>query len=143
MKKLTKEDIENLSYKDITYLLLKEEKKGLNTLELFTRIVDLLELPRAIVDKKIGDYYTDLTKDKRFSFIDGKWDLRERYPSDKVIINVEDEDEDEEEQEEEVEQEEGESDFDTEEDVENEFEDDDSDGLEDLVVIDEEDLDEQ
>ena len=45
MKDLEKENIENLSYKDIANLILEKEKKGLNTLELFTNIINLLELP--------------------------------------------------------------------------------------------------
>ena len=41
MKDLKKENIENLSYKDIANLILEKEKKGLNTLDLFTNIVNL------------------------------------------------------------------------------------------------------
>ena len=35
MKEIKKEDVVNLSYKDITNLILEQEKKGINTLELF------------------------------------------------------------------------------------------------------------
>lgn len=93
MKELKKELVENMSYKDITYLLLESEKSGLNTLELFTKIVNVLELPQSTIDNKIGDFYTSLTTDKRFVMIDGKWDLRDRYPSDKVIVKVDEDEE--------------------------------------------------
>ena len=113
MKKLKKEELENMSYKDITNIILENSKEGLNTLDLFTKIIELLELPKSTIDNKIADYYTSLTTDKRFVLIDGKWDLRNRYPSDKVIVKLE-------EDEEEVE-EEKEDDLTSEEDEEEDF----------------------
>ena len=93
MKEIKKEDVVNLSYKDITNLILEQEKKGINTLELFTRIVNLLELPSSTIENKIGDYYTSLTTDKRFILVDGLWDLRKRHTSDKIIVDsMEDDD---------------------------------------------------
>ena len=92
MKKITKEDIENLSYKDITFMLLTQEKKGISTLDLFTEIVNLLELPSSVIENKIADYYTSLTTDKRFILIDGIWDLRTRHTSDQMIVDETEED---------------------------------------------------
>lgn len=140
MKELKKENIENLSYKDIANLIIENSKKGMNTLELFTNIVDLLELPKSTIDNKIGDFYTSLTTDKRFVLIDGLWDLRSRHTSDKVIVKV---DEDEEVDEEEIEEDETdeieEDSFDSDDNSDDSFSD--TDDLGDLVVIDEEDLD--
>lgn len=140
MKELKKENIENLSYKDIANLIIENSKKGMNTLELFTNIVDLLELPKSTIDNKIGDFYTSLTTDKRFVLIDGLWDLRIRHTSDKVIVKV---DEDEEVDEEEIEEDETdeieEDSFDSDDNSDDSFSD--TDDLGDLVVIDEEDLD--
>ena len=140
MKELKKENIENLSYKDIANLIIEQAKKGMNTLELFTNIINALELPKSTIDNKIGDFYTSLTTDKRFVLIDGLWDLRSRHTSDKVIVKI-DEDEEEIEEENETDEENIEDDsFDSE-----ESNDDDSfsdtEDLGDLVVIDEEDLD--
>ena len=91
IKDMKKEDLELLSYKDITNLLL-EEYGAENTAELFKKIVKLLKLPSSVFDNKIGDYYTMLSTDKRFILLeDGKWDLRTRHTSDK-IVNVIDED---------------------------------------------------
>jgi len=95
LSKMTKEDLELLSNKDITYYILEEEGK-LNTADLYKKIVTLLELPTSTFEEKIGDYYTTLTTDKRFIMLeDGNWDLRSRHTSDKVIKITEDEEDDE------------------------------------------------
>lgn len=136
---MKKEDLELLSNKDITNLLL-EENGCQNTAELFQTIIELLALPKSTFDQKIGDYFTSLTTDKRFLMLeDGTWDLRSRHTSSKIVKVLDDEDDDLE-------------DFVTETDVENEEEtfdldgdDDDSfddrdDDLKDLVVLDEDEL---
>ena len=64
-KKLKKEELELMSYNDIAYLLLKAKQK-VSTLDLFKQIVELLELSNKTLENKIGDFYTALTKDKRF-----------------------------------------------------------------------------
>ena len=97
IKNMTKEDLELLSNKDITFYLLEEQGKQ-NTAELFKSIITLLELPSSTFEEKIGDYYTSLTTDKRFIMLeDGCWDLRSRHTSDK-IAKMDDEDEEDEEE---------------------------------------------
>lgn len=143
MKELKKQDVCDMSYKDIAYLLIENEKKGKNTLDLFTEIVNLLELPQSTIDIKIADFYTSLTTDKRFLMVDGLWDLRNRHTSDKVLTSVEDDDEDEEnvdETEEEIEEENDAYEDEADIDDDTSFEDDD-DGLSDLVILDEEEMD--
>ena len=140
--KMKKEELELLSYKDITSMIL-EEKGAMNTLKLFEKIVSLLDLPKSTVDKKISEYYTSLSTDKNFLLLeDGKWDLRKRHTSDKVLVAQDQDEEDEEEQEEEekIEMSEDEEDFDSQISDEDDFDDGDDD-LKDLVVLDEEDLD--
>ena len=44
IKKMSKEELELMSHKDITYLLL-EENGVMNTKDLFKKIVETLELP--------------------------------------------------------------------------------------------------
>lgn len=144
IKDIKKEDVINLSYKDITNILLENSKKGINTLELFTKIVELLELPKSTIDSKIADYYTSLTTDKRFVMIDGLWDLRNRHTSDKVIVKVEEDEEDEDE----IDEEEVEEDEMIEEDDDGSFDSnsttdeysEDEDDLGDLVIIDEDEM---
>ena len=89
IKKITKEELETMSYNDIAYMLLKEEKEQ-TTADLFQKIVDLLGLPKKTFENKIGDFYTSLTTDQRFIMLeDGNWDLRVNH---KVadLINTDD-----------------------------------------------------
>lgn len=141
IENLKKEDLELLSHKDITNMLL-EEKGPMNTAELFKKITELLELPKSTFENKIGDYYTTLTTDKRFLILEnGMWDLRSRHTSDKLAIHIDqDDDEDDDEVEIKDDQEEQEEDFDSTISEEDEFDDSDDD-LKDLVVLDEEELD--
>lgn len=135
--KMSKEELELLSNKDITNLLLEEKGKQ-KTADLFKKIIKLLGLPESTFDQKIGDYYTSLTTDKRFILLeDGKWDLRSRHTSDKIIKVDEEEEEEEEEQEEE--QEEETPDYDNVDNDEDDL-DDDEDDLKDLVILDEDEM---
>ncbi len=140
LNKMTKEELELLSNKDITNLILEESKKSLNTADLFKKIIELLNLPAKTFETKIADYYTALSTDKRFILLeDGTWDLRSRHTSDKVV-KVTDEDDDEE-----IEEIKEEPESDSEEDSYDDGDDDDysedtNDELKDLVVIDEDEL---
>lgn len=142
IRKMAKEDLELLSNKDITFHLLTESKKSINTADLFNEIIQLLELPKKTFDEKIGDYYTALSTDKRFILLDdGTWDLRSNHTSDKVlkVLDSEEEDLEEEENKEEIPE-----DIDIEEDNyddTDDYEDDNTEeDLKDLVVIDENEL---
>ncbi len=141
IKKMTKEELELLSNKDITNLILEESKKSMNTADLFKKIIKLLELPDSTFESKIADYYTALATDKRFILLsDGKWDLRSRHTSDKVVKVTDEEDEEiEEAKEEPDEQDETEEDSydDTDDD---DYNDDTNEELKDLVIIDEDEL---
>ena len=141
LKKMTKDDLELLSNKDITNLILEESKKSINTADLFKKIIKLLELPESVFENKIADYYTALATDKRFILLeDGTWDLRSRHTSDKVVKVTEDE-EDEDEIEEEIKEENDESIEDSYDDTdEDDYDDDANEELKDLVVIDEDEL---
>ncbi len=140
LKKMSKDELELMSNKDITYLLLEESSKPINTLNLFKKIAKLLELPESTIDSKIADYYTALATDKRFIMLeDGSWDLRSRHTSDKVIKIADiEEDEEEDEEKEEVEEEIEEDNYDDAEDEE--YDEDTNEELKDLVVIDEDEL---
>lgn len=139
LSKMKKEDLELLSNKDITNLILEESKKPINTAELFKKIIKLLELPNSVFETKIGDYYTALSTDKRFILLeDGTWDLRSRHTSDKVVKITEEDEEEEENDSDQIEQEEiEEDDYD---DTDEEYDEDTSEELKDLVVIDEDEL---
>lgn len=142
IEKMKKEELELLSHKDITNLLL-QEKGAMNTADLFKKITELLGLPASTFEKKIGDYYTTLTTDKRFLILeDGKWDLRTRHTSDKIFVATEQEEDDEEEEELDSKEEEIEDEtdsFDSAISSDDDF-DDTEDDLKDLVILDEEEL---
>lgn len=142
LKKMTKEDLELLSNKDITSLILEESKKSKNTADLFKKIIELLELPASTFEKKIGDYYTSLATDKRFILLeDGTWDLRSRHTSDKVVKISEEDDEEDDEVSEEQEEQEDDSLEDSYDDTDDEdYDEDTNEELKDLVVIDEDEL---
>ena len=140
LSKMKKEDLELLSNKDITNLILEESKKPINTAELFKKIIKLLELPNSVFETKIGDYYTALSTDKRFILLeDGTWDLRSRHTSDKIVKITDEEEEEEENDSDQVDQEE-EIEEDEYEDTDEEYDEDTSEELKDLVVIDEDEL---
>lgn len=143
LKTMKKDELELMSNKDIAYLILEESKRKLNTADLFKKIIKLLELPESTFEKKIADFYTALSTDKRFILLDnGKWDLRSNHTSDKVIKVSDEEDE---ESDEETEEEDEELEEDIEEDSfddtdESDYDDDTNEELKDLVVIDEDEL---
>ena len=144
LKKMSKEEIELLSYTDITYMLLKENKKSMNTAQLFKKICDLLELTEEEYSEKIGDYYTSLTIDKRFYMLENaEWDLAEKH---KVELQLDDDDSEEEideseEQEDSEETEEQEEDIDSMDSLDDEIDDVDDDTL-DLSIVTEDELEE-
>ena len=93
LKDMKKEELEVLSYTDLTEMILKENKKPMTTANIFKKICELLELSEEDYSSKIGDYYTSLTTDKRFLLLDtAEWDLKDKH---KVEIVLDEDDEDE------------------------------------------------
>lgn len=150
IRKKDKLDLELMSYTDIAYEIIKEDKKQYNTPNLFKEVCVLLELSDEEFESKIGDFFTALSTDKRFIFIDSiNWDLKENHVV-KVVVDEGEEDITDEMDEESSESEDDiddDSDNDIDEDVEDDYSDDDlddvtDDDLEDLTIMDEEDLEE-
>ncbi len=136
LKDMSKTELELMSYADLSYVILKENKKPMNTADLFRKVCDLLEYSDSEYSEKIGDYYTSLTTDKRFLFLDtSEWDLRE-----KNIVKMEVEED--EELEEELEESEEEDEEEMMDDIDSDNPDDDlDDDDDDLTIISENDLD--
>ncbi len=133
IKDMPIEELELMSLTDLTYMILKENKKPMNTPSLFKEICELLDYSNSEYASKIGDYYTSLNIDKRFVLLDSnEWDIRDNHSVEIVI------DEDEEEtEEEEVEEEEEET-------IDEMIDSDDlEDDLEDLSIIDEDEEDDE
>ena len=126
-------DLELMSYTDIAYEIIKEDKKQYNTPNLFREVCNLL--------------FTALTTDKRFILIDSvNWDLKENHVVKVVVDDGEDDAVDVVDDEEEIEDEEEET---TDEDdaIEDDYTDESDDDymeddLEDLNIVDEDDIEE-
>ena len=143
LKEMSKEELEVLSYTDLTEMILKENKKPMNTPSIFKKICDLLELTEESYTNQIGDYYTSLTTDKRFILLDtAEWDLKDKH---KVEIDLSEADDEEEGFDEEAD-EELEEELEEVEDESIEITDDEvdlDDDMEDLTIVDDEDLEEE
>lgn len=142
VRKMSLEELELLSYTDIAYELLKLDKKPKTTPVLFAEVCKLLEINEDTMFDLIGDFYTNLTTDKRFVLLDNaEWDLKEFHAVKAIVVEEEDEDESEEtEDEEEQEDELADDVLITDED---DFDDtDEMDDLEDLAIVSEEELEE-
>ena len=141
LKNMSKEEIQLLSYTDLTYLILKE-MGSMNTPTVFKRISDLLGYNEEEYTNKIGDYYTSLTLDKRFVLLNNnEWDIRDRHSVELVV----DDDEDEEETDdaiEEIEEETEENNID-EESMNDELLDDDEDEIDDLTILNDDEIEEE
>lgn len=135
-------DLELMSYTDIAYEIIKEDKKQYNTPNLFREVCNLLELSEAEFEAKIGDFFTALTTDKRFILIDSvNWDLKENHVVKVVVDDGEDDavdDEEESEDEETTDEDDAIEDDYTDESDDDYMEDD----LEDLNIVDEDDIEE-
>ena len=145
LKQMTKEELELLSYTKIAKMYLEENKKTMNTADLFREICNLLELSEAEYQDKIADFFESLTTSKDFILLnDGNWDLKSNH---KVKIDM---DEIYEEKDDEIEEYESLENLDSDEELEEESddydaidEDDFDDELSDLSIVSEEELEEE
>ena len=143
LKEKTIEELEQMSYTDIAYEVIKEKGKKFNTPNLFKEVCKLLKLGEAEFEEKIGDFFTALTTDGRFILINSTfWDLKENHKANIVVDDEEEETED-------VEKTEEDEDDVVSDDLEDDYSDEstddsdnDEDDFNDLTIIDEEDLDE-
>lgn len=77
LSEMGKENLELLSYTKIAEMYLKENKKKMNTADLFREVCKLLELGEDDYQEKIADFFESLTTSKEFILLnDGNWDLR-------------------------------------------------------------------
>ena len=142
IKEMSKEELEVLSYADLTELILKDNKKSMNTPSIFKKICELLELTEEDYTNQIGEYYTSLTTDKRFLLLDNaEWDLKDNHKVKIDLDELEELDEAFDEENEELEDEE-----ETVEDESIEITDDEvdlDDDMEDLSIVDDDELEEE
>lgn len=146
LNKIPKNELELLSYTDIAKKYLEENKKTMNTAELFTEICSLLELSEKEYTEQITDFFQSLTTSKDFILLeDGSWDLRNNHTVKVDIEDIYDESSNEENQdtEEELDNDLEElEDIDSINDDETYIDDDNDDELSDLTIVSEEELEE-
>ena len=93
IRKKKLEELELMSYTDIAYEIIKEDKKKYDTKKLFQEVCKLLELDEDTFVEQIGDFFTALTTDGRFILLNStNWDLKENHVV-KVVVDEGDEEE--------------------------------------------------
>ena len=136
--KLSKEELEQMSYADVANLVLKEKGKKMTIQNLFKEVIKIMGLPDSYFENKIGDFFGLLSTDQRFIMLEkGFWDLKLNH-STKVVID--DDEEDEEivvDEEEIIEEESDEENDEINYDDDTVDDDDEEDDLKDLVIMDE------
>lgn len=145
LSKMSKENLELLSYTKIAEMYLKENKKTMNTADLFREVCRLLELSDDEYQDKIADFFESLTTSKDFILLnDGNWDLKINHS---VKIDMDDIYEESDSEEEVIEDENEPSEEDNYEDdsYDNDILDDDvlDDDYSDLTIVDEDELEEE
>ena len=146
LNEMSKENLELLSYTKIAEMYLKENKKTMNTADLFREVCKLLELSESEYEEKIADFFESLTTSKEFILLnDGNWDLRINHSVKIDMENIYDESEteeneiiDEETNDEMIEEDDYEDDYEDNVDLDDDLPDDD---YADLSIIDEDELD--
>lgn len=144
LNKMTKEELELMPYTEIAALYLEENKKTMNTADLFKEVCNLLELSESEYVDKIADFFQSLTTSKEFILLeDGSWDLKSNHS---VKVNIDEIYEEKEDLEDTDDEELDEIDEETEPDDLDAIDDDnyieDDDDLSDLTIIDDEELEE-
>lgn len=146
LNKISKSELELLSYTEIAKLYLEENKTTINTANLFKEVCNLLELSESEYVEKIADFFQSLTTSKEFILLEnGNWDLKSNH---KVKVIIDDDDEssqdelDEKNKDEIVLDEEEPDDLDNIDDNDNFIEDDSDDELADLTIVNDDELEE-
>ncbi len=86
LTEMTQNELNLLSYTEIAYRYLKENKVTLKIPDLFKQVCKLLDFNDTQYANKIGDFYTSITMDKRFIVLENnEWDLRENHSVELVV----------------------------------------------------------
>jgi DNA-directed RNA polymerase subunit delta len=147
IRKMGKDELELLSFTDIAYEIIKQDKEPKTTVVLFKEICGLLEMSDSEYEALVADFFTSLTTDKRFILLNSvNWDLRENHVVNIIVDESEDDYEDtlDEETGEDEEPKETEDDYDLDEDGINDLgddeiidEDEEFEDIDDLEIVDE------
>lgn len=85
IRELTKEELLEESFVDLTYAILEETKETKLFLELVAELQSLIGLTEEEMKKNLAQYYTDLNIDGRFLILgENRWGLRQWYPVEQI-----------------------------------------------------------
>ena len=91
-KTVSAEELENLPFDDIAYIILKEKGKKMKITDIFRIICDTLNLGEEAYENQIADFFALLSTEKRFIQLEkGFWDLRENHTAEISIKEIEEE----------------------------------------------------
>ncbi|AGK56064.1 DNA-directed RNA polymerase subunit delta [Bacillus sp. 1NLA3E] len=89
LNQYSKEQLQEMSFIEITYDLLVEKKQAIPFNEIMDVIIKALNLSEKEVKSRIAQFYTDMNIDGRFLALgDNRWGLRVWYPVDHVEEEV-------------------------------------------------------
>ena len=127
---ISEDELEQMNYNDVAYVILKERNKKMKIMELYDEIGNILGFDTT--DKShLTDLFELLSTDKRFIMLEeGYWDLRIKHDTGMIIDSEEDDDE-----EMILEDESGDAEYEENDEIESD-DDVEEDDLSDLVIID-------
>ncbi len=145
LNKMSKNELELLSFTEIAKLYLEENKNTMTTADLFKKVCELLELSEEEYVNNIADFFQSLSTSKEFILLEnGEWDLKSNHAVKVDIDDIYDETNSDEEgnddNEEEIEEEKEENDLDLIDDNKSFIDDDSDDELANLTIINDDEL---
>jgi len=85
IRELSKEELIEESFVDLTYAMLEETRETKTYAELVAEIEKLLNLSKEDMKDRLVQFYTDLNIDGRFLILgENRWGLREWYPVEQI-----------------------------------------------------------
>ncbi|KYG59590.1 DNA-directed RNA polymerase subunit delta [Planococcus maritimus] len=85
IRELTKEELLEESFVDLTYAILEETKETKTFSELVAELQQLIGLSEEEMKAHLAQYYTDMNIDGRFLILgENRWGLREWYPVEQI-----------------------------------------------------------
>ena len=92
LNNLSKDELETMSFGELSELILAEKGAKMKIVEIFKKICKLLEMSDAEFENKVADYFELISTDKKFIILDkGFCDLRKKHTP-KLIIEDDEED---------------------------------------------------
>lgn len=92
LNEIPKEELELMGYDDIALYVLQESGKKMKLVDIFKKVIKVLELPEDYVESHLMDFFELMSINKKFTMLkNGYWDLQSRHKADIIIEDSEDE----------------------------------------------------